>query len=413
MSPKKFFHQILELIKKYSQTDIEYVIKGSFWWFFGRSVALLGSFLILFTFAHFATKEVYGTYQYVISMAALIGIFSLPGLNTALVRAVAKGKERTFFACEKEKIKFGAITFLVSLGVALWYFFHQNIGLALPFLIVAIFLPFQAIFNLYPAFWQGKKKFDIQNKYFAFHNLLAAILISLIVFLKPETIYVVFGYFFAFALTSFIFYRKTKKQVKKDTEIDKETPSFGKHLTIMYLPQYVATQIDKVILWQFLGPIAVAIYVYALRLVERAKELIPFSFLALPRMSEIDLKKRKRQILKKFFMLFLVSASLTLLYILVCPLIFKFVFPNYSSSIPYSQAFSLILLLSPFLFLETGLVAQMKKRELYALNFLPQVLKIILFFVLVPLFNLWGAVLAILISQTIYSALTLFYFLKI
>jgi O-antigen/teichoic acid export membrane protein len=141
------------------------------------------------------------------------------------------------------------------------------------------------------------------------------------------------------------------------------------------------------------------------------QELIPFSALALPKMAEKNLKEIKRGVFEKFLKLFLISIPFSLIYVLICPFLFKFVFPIYLESVIFSQVLAFILILSPFSFLATALIAEMKKRELYALSFAPQILKIILFFVLIPLFGIWGAVYSILISQ-IFSSILIFYFFK-
>jgi O-antigen/teichoic acid export membrane protein len=268
---------------------------------------------------------------------------------------------------------------------------------------------------LYSAFWQGKKDFKTQNRYFIFHNFLAAALLFLIILLKPNLVWIVFGYFFSFSLATFIFYTKTKGKIKKETGEDKETISFGKHLTIMYLPGTIAAQIDNVILWQFTNPLAVAIYSYALRVVERLYELIPFSTLALPKMAERNLKEDriKKSIFDKFLKLFWFSIPFTILYIIFCPIFFKIFFPAYKESVIYSQILSLILIFSPFSFLSTAFLAEAKKTELYILNIAPQILKIVLFFVLIPIFGIWGGVSSILISQIFFSALTLYFFQKL
>ena len=413
MKLKEKFYQFLKWTEKYTKTDMVYFFEGSFWWILGRFFSFLASFLILFSFAKFAEKEVYGAFQYVISIVAMAGIFCLPGIDTALVRAVAKRKELTFFLCQKEKLKFATLTFFISFFISLWYFFKKNFELAFSFFVAGIFFPLISIFSLYLPFWQGRKRFDLQNKYFIFHNLLAALLISLIIFLKPKLTFVIFGYYLAFTFATFIFYQITKKKIKKETEKDKETISFGKHLTIMAFPTLISNQIDKVILWQIIGPVPLAIYSFALRIVERMRQFIPFSILAFPKMSQINLKERKKDIFKKFLKLFLISFPLTIIYILICPIFFKIFFPTYLASVVYSQALALILIFSPFSFLGTSLLALAKKRELYILNFLPQILKIILFFVLIPLFEIWGGVISILISQTFHSILIFYFFKKI
>ena len=413
MTIKEKLYQFLRWLGKYTKTDMVYVAEGSFWLTLGRVFGSLASFLILVAFAHFASKEVYGGYQYIISMAAMIGILSLPGIDTALIRAIAKGKEKTFFLCEKEKLKFGFFSFLVFSLISVWYFFHKNLELTISFLIAGIFLPLTAVFSLYLAFWQGKKNFKVQNRYYVFHNFLAAALLFLIIFLRPNLIWIVFGYFFAFSLATFIFYTKTKNKVKKESGEDKETISFGKHLTIMSLPGTISAQIDNVILWQFTNPVAVASYAYALRVVERLNELIPFSTLALPKMAERNLKEIKGRIFDKFLKLFLFSIPFYIAYFLICPYFFKIFFPTYLESVFYSQILALILILSPFSLLSTVFLAEMKKRELYMLNIVPQILKIILFAILIPLFGIWGGIYSILASQIFYSLLTLYFFQKL
>jgi O-antigen/teichoic acid export membrane protein len=410
---KEKFYKFLRWTEKFTKTDMVYFFKGSFWWTFGKFFSFLSSFLILFCFSKFAEREIYGAYQYVISTVAILGSFCLPGMDAALVRAVARGKEKTFYSSQKERLKFGTFTFLISLFISFWYFLKKNFELSLSFLIGGILFPLLSAFSLYSAFWQGRKRFDLQNKYLIYHNFLAFLIFAPIIVFKPKTIYVVFGYFFSFTLATFIFCRITQKEINKKTEIDKETLSLGKHLTLMSMPKLISSQIDKIILWQFLGASQLAIYAFALRIVQRIQQLVPFSALALPKMSQINLKKKKRNIFKKFLKLFLASVPLSIIYILICPIFFKIVFPTYLKSIIYSQILALILIFSPFWFLATSFLAGAKKRELYILNFVPEILKIVLFFVLIPLFKIWGAVASILISQVFYSIFALYLFKKL
>ena len=406
-------YQFLRWLQNYTKTDIMYVVEGSFWWVFGRVFSFLASFLILMAFARFATKEVYGTYQYIISMVGMIVMILLPGLDIALVRSISKQKEKTFFLCEKEKLKFGAIALLIFFAISFWYFINKNLELAISFFFAGIFSVPLAIFSLYAAFWQGKKRFDLQNKYFVAHNILAAIILILFIVFKPKIVFIIFGYFFAFTFSTFLFWFLTRKRINKETEEDKEAIPYGKHLTIMSVPGSISAQIDNVILWQFVGSAPVSIYAYALRLVERISELIPFPALAFPKMAERNLKTIKKNIFDKFLKLFWFSIPFTILYILFCPIFFKIFFPTYQESIIFSQVLALILALSPFSFLGTAFLAEAKKRELYILNFVPQILKITLFFILIPIFGIWGGVYSILISQAFFSVLTLYFFKKL
>jgi len=412
MKIKRKIYDFLKWSERYAGTDMVYLARGGSWLILGRAISMLTGLGIMVAFGHLVSKEVFGAFQYILSIAGILAIFSLPGIDAALIMNIAKGNEKMIIPCFKEKVKWGTIGSLISLFIAFWYLFQQNFSLGFSFLIVALFLPFINSLLLYLSFWQGKKRFDIQNKYYIFYNLLAAFLLILIIILTKNLILIVFGYFLAFTLAGTIFYKLTIKKIL-DGEEEKETISFGKHLTLMQAAASFSSYIDKIILWKFLGPISVAIYAFAERPVLNFLSLIPISELALPKLSQRKIKEIKKELFKKFLKLFLVAVLATLVYIFFCPYLYKFFFPAYLDSIQYSQFLSLIIIFSPFALLGTAFFAEMKKKELYTLNIIPPVLKIILLLVLVPLFGIWGVVYSFLGSQIINGALTLYFFKKI
>lgn len=399
--------------KKIFSQDLWYFLRGGFWWGMGRTFAFLGSFLILFVIARFAPKEVYGAYQYILALTGILSLLALPGLDSALVRAVARGNEKTFFLCEREKMKFGFLLSLSFLLISLYYLSKKNLDFFLSFLFGAIFLPFTLIFGLYFAFWQGKKRFDLQNIFFASHNIFSALFFSLLIYLKPEVPWLAFGYFFSYFIFGLFFWILTRKRIDRKTEEEPETISFGKHLTLMSIPGFISNQVDNIILWHFWGARALAIYAFALRLAQRINELLPFSQLALPIMVKKDFNSFavKERVFKQFLKLFLFSIPLTIFLIFISPILFKIVFPNYLESIFWFKILICILIFSPFSFLSSAFVAKMKKRELYISNFLPEFVKIISFIIFIPPFGLWGGILGIFTYWFLFGILN-FYFFK-
>ena len=77
MELKRKIVDFLKWTEKYTRTDMVYAVGVGFWWITGRIFSFLASFLILFFFARFAPKEVYGAYTYILSMAAIFGLFAL------------------------------------------------------------------------------------------------------------------------------------------------------------------------------------------------------------------------------------------------------------------------------------------------------------------------------------------------
>ena len=405
-------YDFLRWSEKYTGTDMIYLVRGGSWLTFGKAVEALSGLGIMVLFGFLISKETFGAYQYILSIAAIVGIFSLYGIDTALIRTVARGNEKMLVPCFKTKLKWGSIGGLISLIISFWYFSQQNFQLGLSFLIVALSLPFINALLVSFSFWQGKKRFDVHNKYYIFYCLLSAFLLAAAIVLTKNLPWLVLGHFLGFAVAGFIIYKLTVKNISQGEE-EKETISFGKHLTLMNAAVIISTYIDKIIIWKFLGPISVAIYTFAERPVLKFKNLAPISALALPKLSQSNIKEIKKGLLKKFLKLFSVAGLLALIYILICPYIFKIIFPEYLNSIIFSQVLAIILIFSPFDLLSTSFLAAMKKKELYLIQTVAPILKIILFLILIPLFQIWGAVFSVLISQTLNGLLILYFFLKI
>jgi len=401
----------LRWLERYTQTDMVYVAKAGFWWIFGRIGIFSIAFLTMIAFAHWLPKETFGVYRYILSLTGILVIFSLPGMNTALIRAVSRGYEGMLSLCCKEKFKWGTIGSGICFLVSLWYFWHQNFILGLSFFIAAIFLPFLNSFDLFIYFWQGKKRFDLQSKYLILLRFFNALILIPVIFFTDNLVLIVLAYFGAFTFFSAIFFKITSKVVKNQ-ETDRETFSFGKHLTLMGGAPIFSQHIDKIIIWQFLGPLPVAIYSFAQIPILRIHELIPIFPLALPKLSERNVREIKKELFKKFLKLFLVSIPLALFFILIAPFLYRTFFPVYLESVPYFQALALTLILAPFSLLGTSLVAEMRKKELYLLHFTSPFLQIILFLILIPFYGIWGAIVASLIASLFGGILVLYFFKK-
>jgi len=292
-------------------------------------------------------------------------------------------------------------------------FIQGNNLLGVSFILVALFLPFRGTFPIFAAFWNGKKRFDIQAKYQVISAFLSALLIIPVIYFTNNVIIIIAVFLFAHTLFDWILYRKTEKQTI-NKEQDLNAILFGKHLTLMGGLKAIADYLDKIAIWHFLGAIPLAIYSFAKLPIQKVRELIPIAHLALPKLGEnkID-ESRKKGIISKFLRLFLITVPVAAILALIAPLIYQLFFPQYLESIVYFQALSIIIALSPFLLLEASLVSEMKKRALYAINIVTPLLKIILFLALIPYLGIWGIILAILASELLKGILSLYFFLRI
>ena len=400
MQLKKKIYKALRWSQKYTKTDMVYLASGGFWLSFGQIITAVSSFLLTIAFANLVSKDTFGTYRFVLSLAGILTIPTLSGINTAILQAAARGKDGSFIPALKTKLRWGILGGIASLVVSLYYFLQGNTNLTISFLIIAAFVPVMDSFSIYESLWAGKRQFEIQNKYRAITNILSAVALILVIMLTGNLFLMLFTYFFSWTVLHFIFLLITIKKANLNTSQDPKTIPYGKHLSLMGIIGRVDSRLDKILLWHFLGAEFVAIYYIALALPLRIKEILKvISSLAFPKFASRTPEELKKSVPKKMLQILLITLPITILYILTATYLFKIFFPKYSEFVVYSQAYILILVFFPRTLLGTSLTAKMQTKALYLSSIILSPTYIILLLLLVPNFGIWGAIISFLIIE--------------
>lgn len=253
VSLKNKIHKLLRWSEKWTKTDMVYLARGGFWLTSGHIVSMISGVLLAIAFANLLPKETYGIYKYVLSIASILAIPTLSGMNTAINRSIAQGYEGSFVKALKTKIRWGLLGGLTSIGLAGYYYVNGDTILTLSFLIVAMFLPFMNSLSLYQSILVGKKEFKLFSKYNVIINIIVAITMVAILFFTNNILLVIFSYFIAYTLLHAIFLKVTLQKFALNNKIDPTTISYGKHLSLMGIISIVAGQIDKILIFHYLG----------------------------------------------------------------------------------------------------------------------------------------------------------------
>ena len=97
------FSRLLRRTEKITKTDMVYLSKGSFWLLLNQGLGSLLGFITAVALANLLPKEEYGIYKYLLSIAALCSIATMPGFSSAVVQAVGAGKSKFCFTNECSK----------------------------------------------------------------------------------------------------------------------------------------------------------------------------------------------------------------------------------------------------------------------------------------------------------------------
>lgn len=382
-----------------SNGDARYLAKSWSWWLLGKFGTFLSSLALMAVFSHFATKELFGQYQYLLSVAAVLSIATLPGLNSAVTRASARGHDGTTIRALKLRLIWGVLGSIVSIGFAAWYFLAGNLLLAKSFAVLALFIPLNGtIYQVVSQYWEGKKRFD-KSAYVTVVAMLGISLAVMAAVLLTESLPVIIAaYFIGLSIPSVFLYLKMYKGIANYAS-DEESIKFGFHLTLMRAVEIAASYVDKILLWHTLGANQLAIYSFAKTPSIRTYQLIPLGRITLPILSER--RWAAKELLGRVGRLTLLAIPITILIIAIAPLAYKIIFPQYMESVIIFQVLSLRLLFAPTLILKTDFTARADKRNLYRFRFYLPIFQIALITVLGFIYGLWGIVAGLLIGQTI------------
>jgi len=382
-----------------------------FWLGMGQTITAVASFLLTLAFANLVPKETFGTYRFVLSLAGILAIPTLSGMNTALLQAVARGKDGSFMPILKTKLRWGILGSLGSIALGGYYFFKGNTTLTLCFLITAAFLPIFNSFQIHESFWAGRKKFDTQNKYRIITHITATAVLIATIILTKNIFLILLAYFLSWTALYLVFLLLTIKKAHLNKEQDAKTMPYGKHLSLMGIIGTIDVHIDKLVLWHFLGAAPVAIFVIAASIPKKIKHILnTISGLAFPKFSARSKEELKASMPKRMLQIFLITTPIAVLYILFAKPIFKLLFPQYLEAVKYSQVYALVLLTYPRTLLGTALRAKMQTKALYRITCILPPTYIVLLFILVPYFGIWGLVATWLILEVITFGVQLFMF---
>jgi O-antigen/teichoic acid export membrane protein len=284
-------NKIYNLSKKYGKKlgfDLPYFIKNGFWTFLRLLINSILALTLYIFFTRFSSQEVFGQYQFVLSIIAVIYIFSIPGLNTSLLRSVARGYDGDYkFAVKKSFLSsLLGVPVLFIIGVCYYYFSSHSLGISL--MISSIFFPFFYAPNTWEWFLQGKHQFNALMRFSVIQtawNTIATILVILMA--KNNLIFIIIIYLISYTFFNCFYYHRSLKYIENNKK-DEKFLEYGWFLTKINISGIIANNIDKILVGILLGPANLAIYAVMTFVVFRVRDAFKSAMaLFFPKMSTL------------------------------------------------------------------------------------------------------------------------------
>lgn len=410
---RKMFELVKNKVNEYTnkyQIDLSYLIRSEFWVYLRFGISLFIGIGISVAFARLASKEIYGQYNYLIAILAIVSILSIPGLRNAVLLSTAKGNEGNYKLAVKTSFLWGLLGVPVLLAVGAYYYYYNTQIVGICLMISSIFFPLIYAPNIWDSFLAGKKRFDLTARYGSIQLTINAAAVIGILLLDAGNLVLIFYTYLvvSFAVTSFLYW-KSLKYIKNNKK-DKECQKYGYFLTTTNVAGTLAKHIDKILIGTLLGASELAIYAIALVVPTSIMNLLKVAFSPIaPKISQQGtriveaLTKLRGLVLPLAIM---VLGSSILYWFFIDDIMLLLFGTQYMEAGVYSKVLLLMILaVIPNSFLGTFAIAKKKTRAIVLGLHVPPFLKILIMFSFIYMWGLWGAVWGLNLSMVIQALL--------
>jgi|GEM_PF-1117195 len=386
--------------------DLPYFISSGFWMTLRQGTEIVSGFFLLAIFARYTTKEVFGQYQLIISIFNIVSILSLPGINTAVLRSVARGDDGDYKLGVRISFFWSLLGIPALLIVGSYYYFFVNHTIGTALMVSSIFFPVFFAPNTWPFFLQGKKLYKALFGFNSVRAVLNAVTTALVIFVSKGNLFpVIMAYFVSYSFFSVFYYIKSQKYVENDRK-DPDMEKYGKFITKISAFNLFAENADKIIISFMLSVSDIAVFsVISMVAVKLRGFINPIFSVAFPKMvsnnfSFGEMWKTKKKVFLILFLLAIVPGVVFYFAISGANLLF---FGNgYKDYYQYSKIFAVfVTFFLPLYLVENYIIA---KKMTHALLFARPTyffIKISLSVTFIHFWGLLGAIWAYNISMAI------------
>lgn len=333
---KQKIKKILLWSQKYTKTDMIYLFKNSFWTSVGKFFSTISGIIVLIFLTRYISKDTVGQYNFYLSILAIIAIFSIPGLNTSTIEAVAKNNDGVYKKAVKTSFKWSWFGSLVLILIAIYFYFIKNDQtLFLASLITVFLFPFLYTPNTWRSFLIGKQKFKQLNFLSSLQSILyLSAMILVIIFSHGNLIWIISVYLLIQIIANIFSYFFSQRYIQNNNE-NNDWKSYGFFLTKMQILGLISANIDKIVIGIFMNMETLAIYSVARKMITSLQGL----FKEFLNIYIAKIAKRNKINFKKYFFISGLTVVFSIIAIIFTPFVINLLFPNYEASIFLTQIF--------------------------------------------------------------------------
>jgi O-antigen/teichoic acid export membrane protein len=348
--------------------------------------------------------ESFGEYNFILSVIGFSALSALPGMKNAIVQSVARGKPGAYRAALHISFFSSFLGSLVLVGFGIWYVNHDNNGLAAGFFLASAVFPFAHGLAQWGNLKEGKEDFESIVKIKSLAFFLTSVLIIGGVHWIPGSLLVPLGVIICVqAIQNLILTYTSLQKVGKDQQVEKGIIPYGLKTSLWGGLGLAAKYTDKFLIFSFLSPASLAIYVVAERFPKMFRGLIKNLAAALaPRFAKQRLYTERLDTYLRYFSWGTAIAVVVFSFSLLPWLVVLIFGDSYHQAVPYAQMLMCSLVIGSALPLRIRFIrSKIDDKSFREIVTARAITRIGANLILIPTMGLMGAVISMYLAKIV------------
>jgi O-antigen/teichoic acid export membrane protein len=381
------------------------LLKNTFFISALRAVQLMAGIGSTYVMAHLLSKNLFGQYHFILNCIGLVTLFAMKGLNESVMQSVARGFPGTFRHSIPVAFYWSLLGSVALAGLGSWYLFENQFLLAKGFLIAAVIFPFTHGLTQWKAVRTGREDFIGLLRTDGLASIIMnALMIGAMLLVPDSYIWPLAMLLLIPAIQNILLTLKGIRAIDPNLPAEEGSIAYGVKTNFYSAFNIAAKHIDKLLLFFFLSPVALATFVAADRIVDLLRNFVSdLAAVLAPRFARMKSFTGKLDRIMMWFSI-IYGASVMVFAFTLMPWILTFIFgDSYHDAVPYAQALMLSVAFGNSASLRFRFIrSQMDTRGFKHITVYTSVLRIAVSLILIPFWGITGAV----ISAISYSILT-------
>ncbi|MGN7437159.1 MAG: oligosaccharide flippase family protein [Alcanivorax sp.] len=286
------------------------------------------------------SKESFGEYHFILSCIGILTVFSLKDMNNSIMQGVARGFLGTYRKAIPISLLVNSLGSMCLLVFAYFYYMQGNEALMYGFLMSSAIFPFTHGLSQWNSIHIGAEKFGSYLKHNGFSLMVMYSLMISGVIIWPENLLIPLCFVLLIpALQNIIMTVLNLREIDPDAPVEEGSIIYGIKTSLYSTINVIATYSDKLLVFYFLSPTALATFVAAERISDLFRNVVQdLSAVLAPKFAKSKHYTKEMDKYLKVFV-FVYGSAIVIFAFLGLPTLIVLLFgQEYADAIPYAQA---------------------------------------------------------------------------